>query len=149
MIRLVVRRFLALLLGVAVLGVAVLGVAVLGVAVLGAGQAQEGAKSAATDRNGDLLPAGALARLGFRVHSGLNWPAHDITHSLIEFPPGQRAGARLVRTALPGAALSQTRGLARIRVVLGASGYSVARPAAPPATTASAGPRPAAGNSCR
>src|SRR5262249_38268727 len=28
----------------------------------------------------------ALARLGFHVHSGLNWPAHDVTHSLIEFP---------------------------------------------------------------
>jgi LCP family protein required for cell wall assembly len=90
----------------------------------------------------------ALARLGFRVHSGLNWPAHDITHSLIEFPPGQRAGARLVRTALPGAALSQTRGLARIRVVLGASGYSVAQPAAA-ATADSAEPRPAASSSCR
>jgi LCP family protein required for cell wall assembly len=83
----------------------------------------------------------ALARFGFRVHSGLNWPAHDITRSLIEFPPGQRAGARLVRAALPGAALSQTQGLARIRVVLGASGYSVAPPAA--------APQPAAGNSCR
>jgi LCP family protein required for cell wall assembly len=91
----------------------------------------------------------ALARLGFRVHSGLNWPAHDITHSLIEFPPGQRAGARLVRTALPGAALSQLKGLARIRVVLGASGYSVAQPAAAAATAGSAGPRPAASNSCR
>jgi LCP family protein required for cell wall assembly len=91
----------------------------------------------------------ALARLGFRVHSGLNWPAHDITHSLIEFPPGQRAGARLVRTALPGAALSQTRGLARIRVVLGASGYSVAQPAATPAATTSAGSPPPAGAACR
>ena len=91
----------------------------------------------------------ALARLGFRVHSGLNWPAHDITHSLIEFPPGQRAGARLVRTALPGAALSQTRGLARIRVVLGASGYSVAQPAAAAATAGSAPSRPAATSSCQ
>src|SRR5437588_10666577 len=54
MIRSIVRNRLALLLGVAVLGVA----------VLGAGQAQEGGKSAATDRNGDPLPAGALARLG-------------------------------------------------------------------------------------
>jgi WD40 repeat protein len=54
MIRSIVRKCLALRLGVAVVGVA----------VLGAGQAQEGAKSAATDRNGDPLPAGALARLG-------------------------------------------------------------------------------------
>jgi len=94
----------------------------------------------------------ALARLGFRVHSGLNWPAHDITQSLIEFPPGQRAGARLVRAALPGAALSQTRGLARIRVVLGTSGYSVTQEAARPAATAataSPAPRPAAGAACQ
>jgi WD40 repeat protein len=54
MIRSIVRKCLALLLGVAVLGVA----------VLGTGQAQEGAQSAATDRNGDSLPVGALARLG-------------------------------------------------------------------------------------
>jgi LCP family protein required for cell wall assembly len=94
----------------------------------------------------------ALAKLGFRVHSGLNWPAHDVTHSLIEFPPGQRAGARLVRTALPGAALSQTKGLPRIRIVLGASGYTVARPAAAAATAASARSRAAAraaGATCR
>ena len=93
----------------------------------------------------------ALARLGFRVHSGLNWPAHDIAHSLIEFPPGQRAGARMVRAALPGAALSPTKGLPRIRIVLGASGHSVARPAAARATAASAGSHPArsAGAACR
>jgi hypothetical protein len=92
----------------------------------------------------------ALARLGFRVHSGLNWPAHDITHSLIQFPPGQRAGARLVRIALPGAALSQTKGLPRIRIVLGASGYSVAQPAAMPATAARSRPAArAAGAACR
>ena len=92
----------------------------------------------------------ALARLGFRVHSGLNWPAHDMTHSLIQFPPGQRAGARLVRTALPGAALSPTKGLPRIRVVLGASGYSVAQSAAAPAAPARSRPAAsAAGAACR
>ena len=92
----------------------------------------------------------ALARLGFRVHSGLNWPAHDITHSLIQFPPGQRAGARLVRTALPGATLSQMKGLPRIRVVLGASGYSVAHLAAAPAAAARSRPAAsAAGAGCR
>ncbi|HLZ21002.1 MAG TPA: hypothetical protein VKQ30_02615, partial [Ktedonobacterales bacterium] len=49
MIRSSARKCLALLLGVAVLGTC---------------QAQEGAKSAATDRHGDPLPVGALARLG-------------------------------------------------------------------------------------
>src|SRR5207244_8692347 len=67
----------------------------------------------------------ALSALGFQVHSGLNWPAHDITRSLIEFPPGQRAGARLLRTALRGVALSQTSGLPRIRIVLGAADHTV------------------------
>ena len=92
----------------------------------------------------------ALARLGFRVHSGLNWPAHDITQSLIEYPPGQRAGARLLRSALPGAALSEKSGLPRIAVVLGTTGSTVsAGPAATPATSAPAGPRSAAQAACR
>jgi WD40 repeat protein len=69
MIRSTVRKCLSLLLGVAVLGVD----------VLGAGQAQEGTKSAATDRNGDLLPAGALARLG-----SLRW-RHDESILFVAF----------------------------------------------------------------
>jgi len=92
----------------------------------------------------------ALARLGFHVHSGLNWPAHDVTHSLIEFPPGQQAGARLLRAALPGAALTQARGLHRIRVVLGTAGSTVRGGSAgaspsPPATRS----RTAAQAACR
>ena len=89
----------------------------------------------------------ALSALGFRVHSGLNWPAHDIAHSLIEFPPGQRAAARLLRTALPGARLSQTRGLPRIALVLGAAGHTVT--GGPAAAPPPAGPRPTAQASCR
>jgi len=89
----------------------------------------------------------ALARLGFRVHSGLNWPAHDITHSLIEFPPGQRAAARLLRTALPGARLSQARGLPRIALVLGTASHTVT--GGPAAAPPPAGPRPGAQGSCR
>jgi hypothetical protein len=89
----------------------------------------------------------ALARLGFRVHAGLNWPAHDITRTLIQYPPGQQAGARLLRTALPGATLSQASGLARIRIVLGASGHTVTGPAGP--ASGSTGSRSAASNACR
>ena len=93
----------------------------------------------------------ALSALGFQVHSGLNWPAHDITRSLIEFPPGQRAGARLVRTALPGAALTQTRGLPRIRIVLGTADHTVSGGGAAPATAASTstGSRSGAQAACR
>ena len=93
----------------------------------------------------------ALSSLGFQVHSGLNWPAHDITRSLIEFPPGQRAGARLLRTALPGAALSQTSGLPRIRVVLGTADHTVSGggPAPAPAASTDTGSRSAAQAACR
>ena len=93
----------------------------------------------------------ALSALGFRVHSGLNWPAHDITRSLIEFPPGQRAAARLLRTALPGATLSQRSGLPRIRVVLGAAGHTVSggAPVTAPAASAATGSRSAAQAACR
>ena len=90
----------------------------------------------------------ALARLGFQVHSGLNWPAHDITRTLIQYPPGHRAGARLLRAALPGAALSQAGGLTRIRIVLGAGGHTVRSAGAPPAS-GPAGSRSAALDACR
>jgi LCP family protein required for cell wall assembly len=92
----------------------------------------------------------ALARLGFHVHSGLNWPAHDVTHSLIQFPPGQQAGARLLRAALPGATISQARGLHRIRIVLGTTGSTVSSgsPGPSPAPAAT-GSRSAAQAACR
>jgi LCP family protein required for cell wall assembly len=93
----------------------------------------------------------ALSALGFHVHSGLNWPAHDITRSLIEFPPGQRAGARLLRTALPGAAMSQRSGLPRIRIVLGAADHTVSggAPAPTPAAPTATGSRSGAQAACR
>jgi LCP family protein required for cell wall assembly len=93
----------------------------------------------------------ALSSLGFQVHSGLNWPAHDITRSLIEFPPGERAGARLLRTALPGAALTQTTGLPRIRIVLGTADHTVSGggPAPAPAASTSTGSRSGAQAACR
>jgi LCP family protein required for cell wall assembly len=97
------------------------------------------------------ITGAALSALGFHVHSGLNWPAHDITRSLIEFPPGQRAGARLLRTALPGATMSQRSGLPRIRIVLGAAGHAVSggAPAPAPAAPTATGSRSAAQAACR
>jgi hypothetical protein len=95
----------------------------------------------------------ALARLGFRVHAGLNWPAQDITRTLIEYPPGQQAGADAVRKALPAAALRQVPGTDGIRVVLGSSGHMVAGGAAsgaatPGAATPAASARSAAQAAC-
>jgi hypothetical protein len=72
------------------------------------------------------------------VHkAGLNWPVHNVAQTIIEYPPGQAAAARLLATALPGAALRQVARLARIRLVLGISGHTVAAGGSP-------GPRPAA-----
>jgi len=79
-----------------------------------------------------------LAGLGFRVHgSGLTWPSQNITQTVIEYPPGGRAAARLVHRAMPGATLRQVRGLKRIRIVLGWAGYQIASPT--PATTSPGG----------
>lgn len=96
----------------------------------------------------------ALARHGFAVHAGLNWPAQNITQTRLEYPPGQRAGARLVQQALPAATLRQVPGIARIRVVLGSTGNTVTAP--PPAAGASPGggnppvsSRTAAQDACR
>ena len=68
-----------------------------------------------------------LAGLGFSVHgSGLSWTSSDIEQTVIEYPSGMIAAARLVRKALPGATLRQAGGLARIRIVLGVNGHQVA-----------------------
>jgi len=97
----------------------------------------------------------ALAQLGFHVRDGLTWPAHDVAQTLVEYPPGQRARAALIRQrGLRGAALRQVKGLARIRVVLGVTGHTVAAPAAsspgPTGAGGSAGPsRTAAQAACR
>ena len=99
----------------------------------------------------------ALARFGFRVHAGLNWPAQNITRTILEYPPSQRAGARLVHRALPAAALRQVPGIAGIRVVLGSGGNTVtagppgARPggASPGGGNPPASSRTAAQDTCR
>jgi hypothetical protein len=66
--------------------------------------------------NGLSASTGAqLTQLGFTVHgAGLSWTSADIDQTLIEYPP-----------VMPGAALRQVSGLARIRIVLGASGYQI------------------------
>jgi LCP family protein required for cell wall assembly len=70
-----------------------------------------------------------LAALRFHVHgSALTWPTQDITQTLIEYPAGQRAAARLVHKVMPGAVLQRVPGLARIRIVLGVNGYTVTAP---------------------
>jgi LCP family protein required for cell wall assembly len=67
-----------------------------------------------------------LAGLGFRLHeAGLNWSTHDVSRTVIEYPPGQAASARLVRAALPGALLRAVRGLTLVKVVLGTSDHAV------------------------
>ena len=66
-----------------------------------------------------------LSQLGFPVKSGLTWPVHDVSQTVIQYPPGDVAGARLVRKVMPGATLQQVKGLAKVRVLLGTTGYSV------------------------
>ena len=109
--------------------------------------------------NGTLTPGlsastGAdLTRLGFPVKDGLTWPVHDISQTLIEYPPGHLAGARLVQKVIPGGSLKPVKGLARVRVLLGATGSSVTSPAAttpaPGATSTGVPSATAAQNACR
>ena len=80
-----------------------------------------------------------LSQLGFPVKSGLTWPVHDISQTVIEYPPGDVAGARLVRKVMPGASLQQVKGLAKVRVLLGANGYSVTTTTTTPSPAASTG----------
>jgi LCP family protein required for cell wall assembly len=95
----------------------------------------------------------ALARLGFRVRAGLNWPAQNMTQTLLEYPPGQRAGARLAQRALPAATLRQVPGITTIRVVLGSGGAAVTPPSPAGAPTGAGNPpassRSAAQDACR
>jgi len=110
------------------------------------------------DYNGTMiggLSAGTgaqLAGLGFRVHgSGLTWPSQDLAQTLIEYPAGLKPAARLVHRVMPGATLRQVRGLQRIRIVLGSSGYQVTAPgsATPNQAGGTATRRTAAQAACR
>jgi len=73
--------------------------------------------------------ASQLVALGFQVHrSGIDWPSHDVTQTVIQYPAAQRASAQLVRQVLPGAALLEVKGLTRVRILLGANDHAVAAP---------------------
>ena len=93
-----------------------------------------------------------LSQLGFHANSGLTWYQQDISQTVIEYPPGQQAAARLLHGALPGAKLTQKAGLHRPRVILGTSGYGLAasRPSAPASGGSNpAGAKTATQNACR
>ena len=67
-----------------------------------------------------------LAALGFKVHrDGLNWPQHDVARTIIQYPAGQLAAAHVLQKVLPGATLQSAAHLARLRLILGASGSAV------------------------
>jgi LCP family protein required for cell wall assembly len=66
-----------------------------------------------------------LTKLGFPVQDGLTWKAQDLSQTVIQYPPGHQAAAQLVHRALPGATVQQVKGLAKIRILLGAGGYTV------------------------
>ncbi len=92
-----------------------------------------------------------LSRLGFPVKSGLTWPVHDISQTQIEYPPGDLAGAKLVQKVIPGGSLKQVKGLAKVRVLLGTTGYSVSSGTTAPTPSASSTGVPsatAAQNAC-
>lgn len=85
-----------------------------------------------------------LGKVGFAIHgSALTWPTQDISETMIEYPADQRPAARLVRAVMPGAALREVPALARIRIVLGVSGYEITAPQAQSGQGAAAGGAPA------
>ena len=94
-----------------------------------------------------------LGNLGFPVQAGLTWPVHDLSQTVIQYPPGHEAGAKLVQQVMPGATLQQVKGLSRVRVLLGSSGYTVTSATASPAPSASSPPavpsQTAAQDACR
>ena len=92
-----------------------------------------------------------LRNLGFPVQDGLTWPVHDLTRTVIQYPAGHEAAAKVVQRVMPGAGLQQVAGLGKIRVLLGGTGYTVTSPS--PAPSASSSPavqsQTAAQDACR
>ncbi len=85
-----------------------------------------------------------LKALGFDLSkAGLNWSRHDVTQTVIEYPPGHAEAAALVHQVLPGATTRAVAGLVSVRIVLGTAGYAVSGTApsgsgSQPATTGQA-----------
>jgi LytR cell envelope-related transcriptional attenuator len=72
-----------------------------------------------------------LAALGFHVlKSGVNWRSKE-PGTLIEYPTGQRATAKLVLKVLPGAHLQAAPNAPAIQVVLGSTGHQISSKAHP------------------
>jgi LCP family protein required for cell wall assembly len=93
-----------------------------------------------------------LAALGFSVHrDGLNWTQHNVARTMIQYPSGQLAEARLLLKVLPGATLQAVKRLPRLRLVLGASGAAVAgqAPTPAPSPTSPVQERTATQDACR
>jgi LCP family protein required for cell wall assembly len=93
-----------------------------------------------------------LAALGFRVHrDGLNWPQHTVARTMIQYPSGQLAEARLLLKVLPGATLQAVKHLPRLKLVLGAKGATVASraPSPAPSPTSPEQERTATQDACR
>ena len=80
-----------------------------------------------------------LGNLGFPVQDGLTWPVHDLSRTVIQYAPGDLAGAKLVQQVMPGAGLQQVTGLKQLRVLLGGTGYSVTAPSPAPSAPSSPG----------
>jgi LCP family protein required for cell wall assembly len=70
-----------------------------------------------------------LSALGFKVHrAGLNWAQHTLAKTIIQYPAGQLAAARLLQKVLPGSTVQSAKHLARLRVILGTAGSTVIGP---------------------
>jgi len=75
------------------------------------------------------LTGSELASLHFHVHaSGLTWKNQGIPQTVIAYPAGEKAAARLILHVMPGAVLHRVRSLSRLRIVLGRSGYQITAP---------------------
>ena len=98
------------------------------------------------------LTGNELSALHFHVHSsGLTWPSQNVAQTVIGYPARMKAAARLILRVMPGAVLHRVRGLPRLRIVLGRSGYQITAPvpAASGSGSATGGARTAAQAACK